>query len=93
MEECIYYTQAGYGWCVSGYGCYVRGIGMLCRGFDAARGHSAFLASWHKNNVESLCRPPKMRSVPVLVLRMYAWHIHFVLEASGINDFQRPSDK
>jgi hypothetical protein len=28
MEECIYYTQAGYGCCVSG-------IGMLCWGFDA----------------------------------------------------------
>jgi hypothetical protein len=27
-------------------------------------GHSAFLASWYKNYVESLCRPPKMRSVP-----------------------------
>jgi hypothetical protein len=27
-------------------------------------GHSAFLASWYKNYVESLCRPTKMRSVP-----------------------------
>jgi hypothetical protein len=32
MEECIYFTQAGYGWCVSGYGCCVSGVGMLCRG-------------------------------------------------------------
>jgi hypothetical protein len=32
MEECIYYTQAGYGWCVSGYGCCVSGI---VGGFDA----------------------------------------------------------
>jgi hypothetical protein len=32
MEECIYYTQAGYGWCVSGYGCCVSGIGLLCQG-------------------------------------------------------------
>jgi hypothetical protein len=27
-------------------------------------GQSAFLASWYKNYVESLCRPPKMQSVP-----------------------------
>jgi hypothetical protein len=31
----------------------------------ATLGHSAFLASGYKNYVESLCRPPKMRSVPV----------------------------
>jgi hypothetical protein len=26
--------------------------------------NAAFLASWYKNYVESLCKPPKMRSVP-----------------------------
>jgi hypothetical protein len=63
MEECIYYTQAGYGWCVSGYGCCVRGVGMLCRGPLSTNSTYVRLGS------------------------------HFVLEALGINDFQRPSNK
>jgi hypothetical protein len=41
MEECIYYTQAGYGWCVSGYGCCVSGIGMLCGGISYPLGTSS----------------------------------------------------
>jgi hypothetical protein len=36
-------------------------------------GHSAFLESWSKNYVESLCRPPKKWSVPGLILLASAW--------------------
>jgi hypothetical protein len=32
--------------------------------FRVPPGHPTFLASWYKNYVESLCRPPKMQSVP-----------------------------
>jgi hypothetical protein len=46
---------------------------------DTQLGHPVFLASWYKNYVESLCTPPKMRSVPDATRRNIHKNYSYVL--------------